>query len=295
MSDDLLISFASWEQRFVLGTKENLRKGSFDRLVVFLLDEYAHRTEGMRKEVEGACESYGVTYRSKSLRVDSPSANWRAVVSIVRAETAAAKGEVVLDISTMPREIIWYLLWVLRSEEAPIRYVYHSPESYAQDWLSRDPRAPRLVYKLSGVSRPDAKTALLVTVGFDPDRARRLVSWLEPDKLLFGVQTDSPFERNQATMAEYRDALSETYECEVFEVDAFAEDRGRKAIERALLGIKDTHNTVMASLGPKMTAIALFEIHARMENTALVYTPSNQFNEDYSVGVGIRYEGTVKV
>ncbi len=292
---NVLVTFASWEERFVLGTRLSLKEGGFGRLLVFYLDEYSDRTKSARAAVEGDCARLRIAYRSESLRVGFPSANWLAVVDIIRTEMAALDGEVMLDISTMPREIIWYLLWVFRENVEPVRYVYHSPASYASDWLSRDPRAPRLVYKLSGVSRPDAKTALLITVGFDPDRARRLVSWLEPDKLLFGVQVDSPFEKNQATMADYRKALSKSYDCHIFEVDAFADDRGRQAVESALQRVKDTHNTVMASLGPKMTAIALFEIHMRTENTALVYTPSNQFNEEYSHGIGRRYEGAVKV
>ena len=96
---------------------------------------------------------------------------------------------ILIDISTMPREIIWYALWMVEQKTKSARYVYHSPKKYGTDWLSKDPRAPRFVYKLSGVALPSAKTALIVTVGYDPPRVRRLLNWCEPARSMVGVQS----------------------------------------------------------------------------------------------------------
>lgn len=294
MKTELLITFGSWEDRFVLGVEANLRDFNIDGVLGFYFTEYADRTRKARDRIVELCAREDMPLAMLPLEAGSPVGNWRKVVSnVVEGVDRTANGSVLVDISTMPREIIWYICWTLTVNGVAARYVYYSPESYTGSWLSRDPRSPRLVYKLAGVSRPDRRTALLVTMGFDRDRPRRLVRWLEPDRLLFGIQVDSAFERNQKAMRGYRNALTKDYECDVFNLDAFGGDRGRNAIKRALDGLVETHNVVMASLGPKLTAVSLFEIQRETESASLAYAPANQFSEDYSNGIGTRYVGDI--
>lgn len=294
MKTELLIAFGSWEERFALGMRASLRDFDIGEVLGFYFEEYRDRTNSNRALVSRSFSEQGITANFLPLSSATPERNWISVVrEVVGGVERTGMRRALVDISTMPREIIWYICWALTTRGISARYVYYSPKTYGKDWLSRDPRAPRLVYKLGGVSRPDRRTALLVTMGFDRDRPRRLVRWLEPESLLFGVQVDSEFERNQKAMEEYRDVLRQDYECEVFELDAFAEDRGRCAIEEALGGLVDTHNVVLASLGPKLTAISLFQIHQHCESTSLAYAPANQFSDDYSSGIGPRYMGNI--
>ena len=294
MKTEFLITFGSWEDRFVLGMKSNLHDFDIDQVLGFYFEEYGDRTRSNRESATELCTQADTRATFLPLSSATPVENWKTVVSKVATSVAHMKADgAMVDISTMPREIIWYICWALRVNGVPARYVYYSPQSYGEDWLSRDPSAPRLVYKLGGVSRPDRRTALLVTMGLDRDRPRRLVRWLEPDCLLFGIQLDSAFERNQRTMNEYRRALRQDYECQVFELDAFGADRGLSSIRSALGTLVDTHNVVLASLGPKLTAISLFEINRQYESTSLAYAPANQFNEEYSSGIGAQYIGDI--
>ena len=192
----------------------------------------------------------------------------------------------------MPREIIWYMLWMIEQNNVIARYVYHSPREYGDDWLSRDPRAPRLVYKLSGIASPSAKTVLIVTAGYDLQRVKRLLNWYEPNKSMIGVQSESKFRRNDEAMAEYN-ILEKEYDCEIFELDAFSDDFGMEVIKEKLEGIDPSYNIIMGSLGPKLTAITLYKIQRQKQEIGLVYAPSNQFNENYSTGIGRCSEGTM--
>ena len=199
-----------------------------------------------------------------------------------------------VDISTMPRDIIWYLLWLLEQDSIEIRYVYHSPNSYGDDWLSRDPQAPRLVYKLSGIASPSDKTALLVTAGFDLQRVKRLIDWYEPAKLMIGLQSKSQFKQNEDEMKVHRDTFEKEHNCMIFELDAFAEDRGMAALQRALKQLDPSYNLIMSSLGPKLTAIALYQLQRQNRKIGLVYAPSNQFSKEYSIGIGKCFKGILK-
>lgn len=202
---------------------------------------------------------------------------------------------VLVDISTMPREIIWYVLWKL--DECYVNeanYVYHCPYDYNEGWLSRDPLPPRFVYKLSGIALPSLRTALLVTVGFDLQRVTRLIGWFEPSKLIVGVQADSAFSRNKIAMAKYHDMFKGEYDqdhCSVFELDAYSEDRGMASMERQLDELNGKYNIIMASLGPRITAISLYEIWRKNNSLGIAYTPSNQYS-NYSKGIGESYSGT---
>ena len=187
-TSDLLITFASWEDRFRIGFERNLEKISLRKVLVFYFGSYANRTQANRDKVEKICKAKYIEYIPVELNIDTPADNWRKVLEYIADYRA-----ILIDLSTMPREIIWYVLWQVEQNSIPARYVYHRPSKYGSEWLSRDPRAPRLVYKLSGIADPSAKTALLVTVGFDPSRAERLISWYEPAKLMLGVQHPSPF------------------------------------------------------------------------------------------------------
>ena len=90
----------------------------------------------------------------------------------------------------MPRDVIWQTLWLLKRCSSEIRVVYHRPKGYG-DWLSRDPRRPRLVFKMSGISAIGKRTALVITAGYDFDRVRHLIDFYEPAFVCLALQRDS--------------------------------------------------------------------------------------------------------
>ena len=45
MKNDLLITFASWEDRFRLGFDRDLENGGFQKALVFYFDGFAERTQ----------------------------------------------------------------------------------------------------------------------------------------------------------------------------------------------------------------------------------------------------------
>ena len=296
MGAEVLITFASWEDRFKLGFQRNLEGNTVRKAVVFFFQEYSDWTQENRDVVDTMCKRHDIGHFPERLRVNETAENWRIVTKALDAAIREGQG-VLVDISTMPREIIWYVMWQIEHNTSDKRYVYYSPKDYGEDWLSRNPQAPRLVYKLSGLAAAAAKTALLVTVGFDLQRVKRLIGWYEPAKVLIGFQSTSQFARNNTTMAGYRETLEREYEkecdCETFELDAFCEDRGLSAIQEQLERLDRSYNVIMGSLGPKLTAVTLYRLQRLRQERGLVYAPSNQYSRNYSIGIGDRFEGTL--
>lgn len=298
MRDGLLVMVAGWEDRFLLGLARDLEDQRIRKVLMYWYDSYGERTERNRETVQSMCNSKGIKLVTHRLDIDNPPSNWRVVVDSIDDVVRDCRS-VLVDISSMPRDIIWYVLWkvdqYLTEARFEARYVYHSPKDYPGDWLSRDPRSPRLVYKLSGVAVPMLKTALLVTVGFDVQRVMRLIGWLEPAKLIVGIQAKSQYRRNDSVMNEYRDMFRGEYDednCRVFELDAYSRDRGMATIRAELDSLGGGYNTVMASLGPKLTAISLYRVQRGDETIGLAYTPSNQYSDKYSIGIGKSFDGS---
>jgi hypothetical protein len=293
-SKDIVVTVASWENRFLSGFTRILENAEVEAAIVLFSDRYAEWTAKARTEVERLCEKRGVKSLSWGTLFDgSPIRTWdETFVPLFEAVPFGCSAGV--DISTMPREAIWQTFWFLNYRSCDIGYVYHRPIKYGE-WLSRDPERPRLVYKMSGLSRMGTRTALVILAGYDVDRVKHLTEVFEPAITLLGLQEDSVDPQNAGKMQAVRDAFKDDKSVTTFGINAYADDRGRAAIEQALLNVRDKYNVIMASMGPKMSAIALYELHRASEELGLVYLPSSEFNKDYSSGIGESIWGELRI
>ena len=288
----ILLAFASWEDRFVQGVLRDLEIGAYRSVVVFYFSNYHSRTERARYKVHDKCQARGLEFKEVALDPSLPHENLRRLKVVT--EELDATASVVVDISTMPREVIWHIFWLWEHRDTRLLYRYYNPLGYSSDWLSRDPSRPRLVHKLSGIASPRAQTALLVAVGYDFQRVSQLIRFFEPAKLMLALQADSPFPENRSKMERYVKELSGGDSCETFEIDAFQEDHGYKTLEERLCKVVDEYNVILGSLGPKLTAVSLYRIWHRWQHVSLVYAPANEFNPEYSRGLGAPHEGVLR-
>lgn len=282
---DILITFASWEERFALGFEKNLATYKPREVLLYYLDGYADWTDAAREAAAAECKTANMRFTQLKLSVDDAAQNWKSIGKTIDA-TVGQESRVAVDMTTMPREYIWMILWFLDRDARNVSYVYHCAQQHAGDWLSRDPQRPRLVFKMSGTARLGAKTLLVVLAGFDPERTAQLMGFFEPTVTLLGLQETSPDPDNERRMKEHAERFGSDASVELFKLDAYGKDHGQTAIETILASRRDTHNVVMSSLGPKPTAIALYRIQRANRDYALAYAPSNEFNREYSSGIG---------
>jgi hypothetical protein len=279
-----LVTCASWEARFLLGLQRLLKDRQYEHALVLYSDEYAMRTKEAREKADKQFREHGVDPAQHAIYGTAPERTWKETLSRVLGSIKEGSRAVV-DITTMPREIIWQTFWFLEFRKCSIEYVYNRPEGYG-DWLSRDPDSPRLVYKMSGVSQIGARTALVVLAGYDVDRVRHLVDRFEPAVMLLGLQTQSVDAPNTERMQAQQDAFKDNAAVVQFWLDAYSGDHGISAILDAIEPYQTTHNLLMASMGPKLSAVALYQLNRRCDEIGLVYLPSREFNPDYSQGIG---------
>ena len=146
-----------------------------------------------------------------------------------------------------------------------------------------------MALKLSGEMRFGSETVLCVLTGFDRERTYQLIRTFDPSVVLLGVQRGSQYENTERNIGSHEDSEwleGEGYSVEYFGVDAYSTDHGFADVVAQVGKYIKIANVLMASLGPKLSSIALFRVQRMYPTTGLVYAPSGEYNTDYSIGIG---------
>lgn len=286
---EAIIAVAGWEERFAKGLLVELNRHPPRQLVVFAFEEYLDQTQAGRAEARVSASECAISYR-EVLVTREPTKLWK----IVREELENRKWTqrlVLLDITTMPRELIWWAFSALQAVDCQVSYVYHKPGGYPEDWVTRDTDRPRLVYQHSGISVFGRGTCLLIVSGFDTDRIAQLIQFFEPRAVTIGLQLGDQYENQRRNVDTIQRLLGTAPNVRFFEMDAYSSDHGLAAMEEAIKAEMDRYNIVATSLGPKPSAVALYRLQRKYPDIALAYAPSRQFNMNYSIGIGGSIDG----
>jgi hypothetical protein len=290
-SSDVVIAVAGWEQRFLKGLERDIETHEPASIVLLAFEEYKEMTRANREALSRQCNEKRISLQEVTLRRE-PKEVWRSLQELF-GDASFSDKKILLDISTMPREVIWWSLKFLQRRASTISFVYHRPGGYASDWLTRDTGEPRLVYQCSGIARLGKPTGLLLLSGFDSDRALRMIQYFEPSLILLGIQNGEQFDNQSKNINPAREISERMTLVNAFDMNAFGVDWGFEAMSDAVRPALATHNIIAASLGPKVSGISLFMLHCTYPQIALAYAPSRQFNVDYSSGIGDSISGSV--
>ena len=290
-----LITVASWEQRFLLGTERLLEEHQLSGVLMLYYEEYENWTKANKEQAIKLFKGSGIHCEPTSISFNNPVRTWQTLHD--RILQREVKSQALVDCTTMPRDTIWTSFELLRRRRIVTHYTYHRPESYSPNWLSREPSRPRLVYKLSGIANLGHPICLVITTGFDPERTRQLMWYYEPRSILLGFQKGEQFGNRSRNLERHKDVLREEYkefDIKEFDVDAYSRDYGETRLIFQIDEWRDDHNIIMTSLGPKLGAVALFRLHLKRPETALAYAPSGEFNREYSRGIAASYSGVIE-
>ena len=288
---DLLVTVASWEPRFLLGIQRTLQEHCVERVLVYFFGEYGDETKEARSALREKLKAYpGTAFHEQQMTFSAPDAGWRMLEQDL-GPAAGMGDKVLVDLTTMPREIIWSALFWLEARAANVYYVYHRPKAYAPDWLARDPNHPRLVYKLAGTLEVGRPTALVAVTGFDEKRCRQAIEYFEPVRVLLAVQGGQQYENDSRNVGQKFEASG--VPADLMEVDAYGPDHGYGALRDPVQDLVRYHNVILCSFGPKPSAVALFRLQREFPQCALAYIGCKEYNPDYSSGLGGAITGSI--
>jgi hypothetical protein len=281
MSELALVTNASWEPRFLDSVAATLNGDRPNRVYVLYSAKYQEWTFDARRAARALAQSAGSRFSQIKLDFESPAALWGGVAHTVQRLHRDGVQRFVVDGTTMPREVTWYLLHACAELRIDVRYVYVPVGEYGA-WLSKESLRPRLVLKRSGVLLPDRPTAVVAISGYDIGRLNQMLLYFEPRKICIARQVGDRYQnnlRNTPNLSEF------TRHAEFFDFDGY--DLGGNSyqvLKNAVLPLLNEYNVLLASLGPKLSSITAFQVTAAHPDVALVYIPSETYNREYSKG-----------
>jgi hypothetical protein len=284
MNYNTLITVTSWEERFELGLKKFLENNSIENVVLF---DFINFSDIIKKNVLNICEildNKGIKSEIISLEHNKNSNNWKIIMRTMKN----LSGALIIDISTMPRDIIYYSLYhsINTKKIDNIFCLYNRPEGYSKDnWLTSDPRKPFLIYNMSGIFEMGKDTILIILTGFDKKRVEQLLNYYEPKTVFMGTQSGEQYENFKYNAKQYIELYQSSLNICLFDFDAYnINDYGYSQIEEIIKKNNDA-NIIAASLGPKPSSIALFRLNLKYPNLGLIHVPVTIYNMNYSFGL----------
>ncbi len=286
----LYITTASWEQRFVEGAHRILPKSKCDRVLCFWSEDYGSRTEIPRKELQKACGAIHCVFtpfRLAPVHYEWPTGSqvqlWKTVFDAFSREIIGVD-EFIFDVSTTPRELLWIILDLLTEASIPGQIIYHRASKHG-DWCAAEPELPHIVPKLGGISRLDWPTKLVILTGYDLDRSEHFIESFEPSETMLLLQSGDTAEDPLRNSNPHLKKFSGRSGLRIDYMNSYEPDWGYSFLRRELGSFGQDANLILASLGPKTSAVALYRLHREMPNSALAYSPCRDYNIDYSNGL----------
>lgn len=230
-----------------------------------------------------------IEYRLEGVDFSSQSSCWKTIKNYFDSQKIGKN--VLVDITTMPREIIWYIFLLLKQKKATVQYLYHKPDKYG-DWLTEDTDVPRFPLKLSGLSDISKETFLIIVTGYDYARAEQICNYFEPDLVCFAIQSGKQFNNTTLNLEAHKSLIKEL-DALTIDIDCYGGDCGESQLSKIIEEYIPSHNLILASLGPKQSAVALFRLAMQYPEIALCYAPSKKINMQYSFGCGESFRGPV--
>ena len=279
---DYLITCAGWEDRFLLALKNSVDNHTFKKIIILSVKELAEKNKTNLEKLREIVHDENIHEVEISLIDDAKT--WRKLEQTF--DSLKIKNcDIYLDITTMPRFLIWFVMHFSTHLENKSEVVYYRPNSYEHcDWLTSDAEQPRLVFKHSGLFLPDQPTVLIIQTGFDIERVNQLIYSYEPEKVFLGAQVGSQYDNATNNLNKHKEHLR-YQEIEYFEIDAYSHDYGFSAIESIVKKYQGNSNIILASFGPKPTAVAMFKVNEAYPETGLSYVLVNNYNDCYSHGI----------
>jgi len=279
-----LFTVLGWENRFLLGTKNILDNYEVDNVYLICFTDYLHMKnmdENLRTIKELMVQK-NIELNTIELEYGNSISNWKKLDIFFNSVNLQ---NVIINITTFPRETIWTFLFFLHMRVLCVTYIYYKPESYdnSEGGLTKNHKSPRLLFKHSGVFDIDKKLAVFIITGFDHNRTDLLIEHFEPTKVVYFSQKGEQFENMKRNCGICPRTAHENILIDNIAIDSYRIDESCLILNE-LVESHAEYNIILTSQGPKTSAISTYLAYLKNSNIALAYVPAREFSGEYSFG-----------
>lgn len=286
MKLDSIICVLGWEQRFPLGMEILLQKHEINTIILISFIDYKSMKgiDENKAIIENLCVKNDIKILPIELDYSDSIGNWKKLDTFFVDNNL--RGEVLINTTTFPRETIWTLMFFLKKKLNHIHFAYFKPLEYDENWLTRNHKNPRLLFKHSGVFNLNKQLVLFIITGFDENRLEAMIEFYEPNKVVLLCQDGKQFnnlERNKG--------LNENNSIKLEKIifNSYNIIEATETLNNLTKKYKD-FNIIISSQGPKTSALSTYKSYLMSDNRiALAYVPAKDFSHKYSIGIDKEY------
>lgn len=281
-----LITVLGWEERFLLGLKMILRDFTLQSIILIQFDDYLSMDNmyDNTEEIKNLSKEYSFEIVNIKLEYNDSIKNW----NILELFFTDFSSDYLFNITTIPRETIWTLFFFLKRKVESLNYIYFRPKSYCNDWLTKNHKFPRLLFKHSGLFDLSKNLSLFVIAGFDNSRLEQLIDYYEPSKIVIFYQKDNYFENGERDTSFYN--FAKRFDCKIIKINTYDVDETSDIIFKQFIEYEKEYNIIIDSQGPKISSMSVYNTYLKSgERMGLAYVAAKDFNSKYSEGIDDKY------
>jgi hypothetical protein len=213
---------------------------------------------------------------------------------------SAARDDVVVDATSLPRELLAMILFALsvrRKSLKRVRMFYSAPDRYvtqrediplAERWLSRGTRAIRSIVGFPGDFESERARHLVALAGHEDERLLEIISYMEPTRLSISNE-----QKHSSTVAN-ADRISDLVKAKLREsvglleygdVTFFADSIAQTFDSlSSMLSIRTDENVGLVAMNTKLSFVGAALCALQLRHVRLVYAVPLEYNPQYSEG-----------
>lgn len=290
---DLFLCHASFESR-CLSMARNIDREKIDKALIFFMEDYSSYVDENRLILESL---WGNKAKAIKLIHADPIYSADKMIEALKTQQELAPIESILvDITTFTHESLLMLIKLLSIEflTSKITYIYANAKEYDannnknEKWLSKGVGDIRSVLGYPGEFLPAQKTHLILIVGYEVERATKIINTIEPSSLSLGygrsgnATTDKDQEANEHYCQLIEEMASSFSSISRFEVKCDDPFFTCQKIEEEINSHNEM-NVVIVPLNNKITTMGVSFAVQNNPNVQVCYAPALIYNySDYS-------------
>lgn len=281
-----LVTVLGWEERFLLGLKTILKDFVLESIILIQFEDYLSMDNMSNNyaEIISLSKEHNFEIVDVKLEYNDSIKNWNLLEDLF----VESKSNYLFNITTIPRETIWTLFFFLKRKIETLNYIYFRPKIYCNDWLTRNHKFPRLLFKHSGLFDLNKKLSLFVIAGFDNSRLEQLIDYYEPSKIVIFYQKDNFFKNGERDLTFYK--FASRFDCKIIEINTYDVDKTSDSIFDQFTEYEKEYNIIIDSQGPKISSMSVYDVYLKSkEQMGLAYVAAKDFNSKYSQGIDDKY------
>jgi hypothetical protein len=200
----------------------------------------------------------------------------------------SAPSEVIVDISSMPRNYLFCICSLLDTLGLPARIRYYRPRVYGSE-LSRGVRSLQVIPGFEGDIIPSGEMVLGIILGFEGYKALHAWESVGPNRTI-AFLGEPPYQPEflETSKTKNKELLYETPQVSVVSMHTHAVRTARDQLQQVydrMIGSRQPVSFVLCPLGTKPQSLAAFAFAHRNRQVAVAYVSSlTYYPEDYSRG-----------